>query len=41
VIEVSPDSVIEVDCHMDGGKRYFCRFLCALGPCIQGFREGH
>jgi hypothetical protein len=37
VIEVSPDSVIEVDCHMDGEKRFFRQFFCALGPCIQGF----
>jgi hypothetical protein len=40
VLEVSPDSVIEFDCHMDGEKRYFRRFFCALGPCTQGFREG-
>jgi hypothetical protein len=28
MLEVSPDSVIEVDCHIDGEKRYFDRFLC-------------
>jgi hypothetical protein len=39
-MEISPDSVIEVDCHMDGEKMYFRRFFCALGPCTQGFREG-
>jgi hypothetical protein len=40
VMEISLDSVIEVDCHMDGGKMYFCCFFCALGSCTQGFREG-
>jgi hypothetical protein len=40
VMEVSPDSVIEFDCHMVGEKMYFRRFFCALGPCTQGFREG-
>jgi hypothetical protein len=40
VMEVSSDSVIEVDCHMDGDKIFFHRFFCALGPCTQGFREG-
>jgi hypothetical protein len=40
VMEVSPDSVIEIDCHMDGEKRNFHRFFCALEPCTQGFREG-
>jgi hypothetical protein len=40
VLEVSPDSVIEVHCHMDGEKMYFRRFFCELGSCTQGFREG-
>jgi hypothetical protein len=30
VLEVSPDSVIEVDCQMDGEKSYFCRFFVHL-----------
>jgi hypothetical protein len=40
VMKISPDSVIEVDCHMDGEKMYFCQFFCALSPCTKGFREG-
>jgi hypothetical protein len=40
VMEISPNSVFEVDCHMDGEKMYFCRFFCTLGLCTQGFREG-
>jgi hypothetical protein len=40
VMEKSPDSVIELDVHMVGGKMYFQRFFCALAPCTQGFREG-
>jgi hypothetical protein len=39
VMEASPDSVIEVDCHMDGEKRYFRRLFCATGPYTQVFRE--
>jgi hypothetical protein len=38
-MEVSPDSVIEIDCHMDGEKIFFRRLFCAHGPCTQGFRE--
>jgi hypothetical protein len=41
VMEISPDGIIEVDCHMDGEKMYFHRFFCALRPCTQGFREGY
>jgi hypothetical protein len=33
MMEISPDSVIEVDCHMDSKKRYFRQVFCALGPC--------
>jgi hypothetical protein len=33
VIEKSPDSVIELDVHMVGGKMYFRISFCALGPC--------
>jgi hypothetical protein len=40
VMEKSPDSVIELDVYMVGGKMYFRRFFCALGSCTQGFREG-
>jgi hypothetical protein len=39
LMEISPDSIIEVDCHMDGEKMYFHHFFCALGPCTQSFRE--
>jgi hypothetical protein len=39
-MEISPDSVIELDVHKVGDKMLFCRFLCALGSCIQGFQEG-
>jgi hypothetical protein len=39
-MEISPDSVIELDVHKVGDKMLFCSFLCALGPCIQGFQEG-
>jgi hypothetical protein len=40
VMEKSLDSVIDLDMHMVGDKMYFCRFFCAIGPCIQGFWEG-
>jgi hypothetical protein len=40
-MEISTDSVIEVDCHMVGEKIYFRNFFCALGPYTQGFREGY
>jgi hypothetical protein len=40
VMEVSLDSVFEVDCHMDDENMYFRRFFCALGSCTQGVREG-
>jgi hypothetical protein len=40
VMEISPDSVIELDVHKVGEKMFFCIFFCALGPCIQGFWEG-
>jgi hypothetical protein len=33
VMEVSPDSVIKVDCHMDDEKMFFRRFFGTLGPC--------
>jgi hypothetical protein len=35
VMEVSPDSVIEVDCHMDGEKRYFHQFFVHLGHVLR------
>jgi hypothetical protein len=41
VMEKSPDSVIKLDVHMVSENMYFRRFFCALGPCIQGFREGY
>jgi hypothetical protein len=39
-MEISLDSVIELDVHMVDDKIFFRRFFCALGPCIQGFLEG-
>jgi hypothetical protein len=36
-MEISPDSVIELDVHNVGEKMYFHKFFCALGSCIQGF----
>jgi hypothetical protein len=27
-MKVSPDNVSEVDCHINGEKRYFHHFLC-------------
>jgi hypothetical protein len=35
VMEVSPDSIIKVDCHMDGEKRYFRRFFVHLGHVLR------
>jgi hypothetical protein len=32
-----PGRIAEVDVKMEGGKVYFCRFLMALNPCIDGF----
>jgi hypothetical protein len=40
MMEISPDSVIELDVHKVGDKMFFRKFFCALGPCIQGFQEG-
>jgi hypothetical protein len=40
VMEISPDSITELDAHMVGEKMFFCRFFCALGPCIKGFLQG-
>jgi hypothetical protein len=40
MLEKMPDSVIEIELAVDEGKLYFKRFFCALGPCLQGFREG-
>jgi hypothetical protein len=37
-MEKSPDSVIELNVHMVGGKMYFQISFCTLGPCTQGFR---
>jgi hypothetical protein len=39
-MEISPDSVIELDVHMIGDEMFFRRFFCALGPYNQGFLEG-
>jgi hypothetical protein len=35
VLEVSPDTVIEVDCHMDGEKRYFLQFFVHLDHVLK------
>jgi hypothetical protein len=39
MMEILPDSVIELDVHKVGEKIFFRRFFCAREPCIQGFRE--
>jgi hypothetical protein len=36
----SPGSIIEIDVKVVAGQVYFHRFFCALGPCIEGFKEG-
>jgi hypothetical protein len=41
VMEKMPDSVIEIDIHVeDDGTLLFQRFFCALGPCLEGFCDG-
>jgi hypothetical protein len=40
VMKRSPTSVIEIDIKEVDGEVYFHRFFCALGPCIEGFKEG-
>jgi hypothetical protein len=35
VLEVLPDTVIEVDCHMDGEKRYFLQFFVHLDHVLK------
>jgi hypothetical protein len=35
VMEKIPDSMVEIELHVEEGK-----FFCAFGPCLQGFREG-
>jgi hypothetical protein len=39
-MEISPDSVIELDVNLVDKKMFFRRFFCALGPCLKGFLEG-
>jgi hypothetical protein len=39
-MEISPDSVIELDVNLVDEKMFFRRFFCALGPCLKGFLEG-
>jgi hypothetical protein len=39
MMEISSDSVIELDVHMVDDKIFFRILFCALGPCIQGFLE--
>jgi hypothetical protein len=38
-MEISLDSVTELDVHMVGEKMFFHIFFCALGLCVQGFLE--
>jgi hypothetical protein len=40
VMKRSPSSIIEIDIKVVDGQVYFHRFFCALGPCIEGFKEG-
>jgi hypothetical protein len=41
VLQKMPNSVIEIDIdEEEDGRLYFKRFFCALGPCLEGFREG-
>jgi hypothetical protein len=41
VLQKMSDSVIEIGIdEEEDGRLYFKRFFCALGPCLEGFREG-
>jgi hypothetical protein len=40
-MEISPDSVIELDVNMVDEKMFFCSFFCALRPCVKGFLEDY
>jgi hypothetical protein len=40
VLEVMPNSVIEIDLHEEEGQLMFKRFVCPFAPCLEGFREG-
>jgi hypothetical protein len=40
VLEKMPDSVIEIDIHVEEEKLFFRRFFCAFGSCLEGFRDG-
>jgi hypothetical protein len=40
ILEKMPDSVIEIELHVEEGQLFFRRFFCVLGPCLEGFREG-
>jgi hypothetical protein len=40
MLEKMPDSIIEFDVEVEDEKLFFRRFFCALGPCLEGFREG-
>ena len=40
VMKRSPGSVIEIGIQQVDENVYFHRFFCALGPCIEGFRNG-
>jgi hypothetical protein len=39
VMKVSPDNVSEVDCHINGEKRYFHRFFVHLGHVLRGLER--
>jgi hypothetical protein len=40
MMEISSDSIIELDVHMVGGKMFFYKFFCAPDPRIHGVLEG-
>jgi hypothetical protein len=41
VLQKMSDSVIEIGIdEEEDGRLYFKRFFFALGPCLEGFREG-
>jgi hypothetical protein len=40
IMKRSPGSVIEIGIQQVDENLYFHRFFCALGPCIEGFRNG-
>jgi transposase-like protein len=41
VLEVTPDSVIEIELVEEEGRLFFRRLFCAFGACLQGFHKGY